>query len=114
MFIDEFLALCEKKEDTPSSAAKNAGFSRSLVSKWKNAAEKGVDVTPSVDVLMKICKYFNVSITELVGTEQTERLGDKTNTEADESIKEKWALLTPKEQASFLSLIDDVLRLRGQ
>lgn len=68
MFYDKFVTLCTQKGIAPSRAAEEAGFSKSLVSKWKsNDAD-----TPSTEVLVKISDYFGVSVAYLLGEEEKE------------------------------------------
>lgn len=68
MFYDRFVYLCNLKGVSPSRAAIDAGISKSLVTKWKNNNAKD----PSPDVIRKLSKYFNISVSELLG-EETEK-----------------------------------------
>lgn len=68
MFYDRFAYLCKRKGVSASRAALEAGISKSLVTKWKT---NNVEV-PSPDVLNKLSRYFNLSISELLG-EETEK-----------------------------------------
>lgn len=65
MFYDRFIYLCSQKGVSPSRAAMDAGISKSLVTKWKNNNAKD----PSPDVIRKLSKYFNISVSELLGEE---------------------------------------------
>ncbi len=65
MFYARFLALCKEKGVSTSKAAIDAGFSKSTVTKWK----RDPAAKPSVSVVAKLCKYFDVSVSELLGTE---------------------------------------------
>lgn len=66
MFYDKYLLLCQQKGVSPSKAAEDAGFAKSLVTKWK--ANK-IDI-PSADVLSKLSAYFCVPISELLNEEK--------------------------------------------
>ena len=66
MFYARFLALCKEKGVSTSKAAIDAGFSKSTVTKWK----RDPAAKPSVSVVAKLCKYFDVSVSELLGTEE--------------------------------------------
>ena len=66
MFYERFLALCKEKGVSTSKAAIDAGFSKSTVTKWK----QDPNAKPSSSVALKLCKYFDVSISELLGTEE--------------------------------------------
>lgn len=63
MFYDKFAELCRKKGVSPSRAAVDAGISKSLVTKWKANQIR----IPSADVIGKLCQYFGVSVSELLG-----------------------------------------------
>ena len=60
MFYARFLALCKEKGVSTSKAAIDAGFSKSTVTKWK----RDPAAKPSVSVVAKLCKYFDVSVSE--------------------------------------------------
>lgn len=65
MFYNKFVALCSQKGVSPSKAAIEAGISKSLVTKWRtNNIE-----TPSPDILIKLSKYFGLTVGELLGEE---------------------------------------------
>lgn len=66
MFYERFLALCKEKGVSTSKAAIDAGFSKSTVTKWK----QDPTAKPSSSVVLKLCKYFDVSASELLGTEE--------------------------------------------
>lgn len=65
MFYERFLALCREKGVSTSKAAIDAGLSKSTVTKWK----KDPTTKPSGNVIDKLCKYFDVSVSELLGTD---------------------------------------------
>ena len=106
MFYDKFDALCTKRGVSNSFAAEQAGFSRSLVSKWKNN-----DVAvPSPDILVKIAKYFNVPVSDLVDDEENKKdpaniggevlsvkqieMIEKIKAMSKEELDKKWAALS--------------------
>jgi transcriptional regulator with XRE-family HTH domain len=82
--VDEETILCSKKGISPSRAAIDAGISKSLVTKWRTNSVQA----PSPDVLMKLAKYFNMSVSELLG-EETEKAPTKTGERpvSDDEIK---------------------------
>lgn len=65
MFYERFLALCREKGVSTSKAAIDAGLSKSTVTKWK----KDPTTKPSGNVIAKLCKYFDISVSELLGTD---------------------------------------------
>ncbi len=80
MFYDRFVLLCSRKGVSPSRAAEDAGLSKSTVTKWKNDAS----VRPTGNVIGKLTRYFDISVSELLG-ESAEAGGNRVVT--DEEIK---------------------------
>ena len=60
MFYDKFLYLCNLKDVSPSAAALEMGFQKSVVTRWKNGT------MPRDANLQKIAEYFNVTVDDLV------------------------------------------------
>lgn len=52
--------LCKNNNISPSKLEEELGFSQGLISRWK-------DKTPSLDKIVDIANYFNVSIDDIVG-----------------------------------------------
>ena len=68
MFYDHFVRLCKQKGVSTSKAAIDAGLSKSTVTKWK----KDPTTKPSGNVIDKLCRYFDISVSELLGYEEEE------------------------------------------
>jgi len=62
MFYDLYCELCKKRNMTPSKVANKIGFSRSVITMWKNTGR-----APKGELLIKIAEYFNVSVDYLLG-----------------------------------------------
>lgn len=77
MVYDKFCDLCSQKGVSPSKAAMDAGFSKSLISKWKSNQE----IVPSSEVLQKIADYFGVSVDYLLGKEKQPTDGELSDEE---------------------------------
>ena len=60
MFWSVLIELCKQKGMKPNQVGKELGISSASFTKWKNGS------VPTVDALMKIAGYFNVSIDYLV------------------------------------------------
>lgn len=60
-FYDKFLLLCKEREVTKTRALIDAGLSKSLARKWENKLEKGENVVPNGETLLKLCNYFGVT-----------------------------------------------------
>ncbi len=69
MFYDRYAQLCKQKGVSMSAAAEEAGFAKSLVSKWKKLK---IEV-PSPEILQKLSAYFGMTIAELLGEKQKEK-----------------------------------------
>lgn len=66
MFFNTFLALCEKKNISPTRVALDIGLSKAAVTRWKQT-----ESTPKGDVLCKLADYFGCSVDYLLGRENT-------------------------------------------
>lgn len=76
MFYDTFKRLCEEKGVSCNKAALEIGLSNATPTKWKKTG-----ATPDSSTLAKVSRYFNVSISYLLGD---------TNDPADRS-RTHWA-----------------------
>ena len=66
MFFNTFLALCEKKNISPTRVALDIGLSKAAVTRWNQT-----ESTPNGDVLCKLADYFGCSVDYLLGRENT-------------------------------------------
>lgn len=64
MFYDEFIRLCNAKEETPSSVARRIGVDKSAVTRWSKGA------MPRGTTMAKLAEYFGVTVGELLGYEK--------------------------------------------
>ena len=91
--IDNFLARCEARGESPSHALEAAGLSKSFLSKFK----KYPDRVPQGDSLAKIAKYFGCTIDDL--------LYETEKSEAALKISSLVDKMTPEQQETLLKLI---------
>lgn len=61
MFWERFYNLCLRSGKRPNPVGKEIGLSSGIISKWKNGG------IPNGETLIKLAKYFNVSIDYLLG-----------------------------------------------
>lgn len=61
MFWERFYDLCKEKGLTPSAVVKELGISHGVITKWKNGTK------PNLEVVVKLCDYFNVTADYLIG-----------------------------------------------
>ena len=66
MFWNQFTKLCNERNIKPNPLGRELGFSSGVVTKWKQGSY------PNTETLMKLAKYFDVSIDYLVFGEETE------------------------------------------
>lgn len=95
VFYDRFVYLCTKKGVSPSRAAVEAGISKSLVTKWKTNNLKD----PSPDILRKLAKYFNLSVSELLGEEDQK---EKPLVNEDKELTEYLEILKTRPEMRML------------
>lgn len=62
-FYQIFLSLCNEKNLSPTRIAEINGISRASVNRWKHGS------IPSDAVILKLCRYFGVSVDYLRGDE---------------------------------------------
>lgn len=77
--IDKILKLMESHNVSAAQLTKEAGITNGLITQWKKHKQK-----PSMKSLMKIAKYFDVSIEYFMdGAEQTEKPTTPSNETPD-------------------------------
>lgn len=103
MFYDNFINLCKRKKVAPSKAAIDAGFSKSLVSKWK----ANPNTVPTVDVLKKMSDYFGITVDELLGEEKQPTDGELHP--ANKKLMELSRTLSPEEAEKVYKAISLLL-----
>ena len=91
--IDNFLARCEDRGESPSHALEAAGLSKSFLSKFK----KYPDRVPQGDSLAKIAKYFGCTIDDLLFDSQKSEVSSKISNLVDK--------MTPEQQEYLLRYI---------
>jgi transcriptional regulator with XRE-family HTH domain len=103
MFYDKYMALCHRRGISPSKAAEEAGFAKSLVSKWKS---NKVD-TPSAEIITKLSAYFGIPVSELLGEEtQKEKSPSELQlTEGEEALLELFRKVPEDKQAMVIQMI---------
>ena len=86
VFYYNFVDLCNKIEKSPSAAAEEMGFQRSVVTRWS----KGT--TPRQATLQKIADYFGVTVEDLT-SEKKEKPTTQKGGELSPIRQEVWNLL---------------------
>lgn len=65
-FSSRFKQLCKERNITQKQALADMGFHRNAVQRWSNGA-------PSLEALITISEYFDMSTDEVLGKEQKEK-----------------------------------------
>jgi len=99
VFLDNFLARCEARGESPSHALEAAGLSKSCLSKWK----KYPDRTPTGDTVLQIANYFGCTFEDLLYSGPV-----KARTKTAMKIQAIVDSLSPDQQEYLLRLIQFV------
>ena len=83
MFYERFKQLCKEKGVSTSKAAIEAGLSKSTVTKWK----QDPNTKPSGNVIGKLCAYFGLSVSELLGETENAPAEEGRRAVTQEDIK---------------------------
>lgn len=96
MFYTNFVRLCNKKGVSPSAAAEEMGFQRSVVTRWS----KGV--TPRTATVEKVSEYFGVAAEELLADKKENAPGS----DAESELYKLLAQATPLQLEVINSILD--------
>lgn len=99
-FYENYLKLCEKAGKTPSAAALEMGLSKPTVNRWK----KGGGATDAT--ALKVASYFGVTVKELTGEEQKEKLAPSEESELDARFDELLSQMTDADRADLLEYME--------
>ena len=104
MFYTNFVKLCNQKGVSPSEAAEEMGFQRSVVTRWS----KGV--APRAATVAKVADYFEVASEELLvdKKENPTAQGDGVD-ELDKEALDIMHQLPPEKQAAALAMLRGLL-----
>jgi transcriptional regulator with XRE-family HTH domain len=107
MFYDNFIRLCAKENISPSAAAEEMGFYRSVVTRWG----KGGNVRKAT--LERVANYFGVTVADLIGDDSAQQKkptaqGDGLSefTEKEAAIL-KWFCSLPEEKRRAILIAQD-------
>lgn len=92
-FYDRYIELCKEIGKRPSKVAEEIGISRATVTNWKKN-----NYTPRADMLAKIANYFNLSVSDLLGTKKEPTEVDPLNEELLKLFKD----LSPESKAKMV------------
>lgn len=97
---EKVLMLCEKNNIDKTTLEKKCGFSQNSINKWKKSA-------PSIDKIIKVAKFFNVSTDYLLGlTDEPNCLSANANTSTELIKRPKYAV-SDKFLEDYMNLLKD-------
>ena len=108
MFYDKYMVLCKQKGVSPSRAAEEAGFAKSLVTKWRT---NQIEI-PSSDILTKLSNYFHVSVSELLGEEKEKAPSELALTEGEMAMLSLFRQIPKDRQPEALDLLRVALKMQ--
>lgn len=117
MLYDKYCELCKLKDVAPTTAAKEAGISKSTVTKWKN----NPDTTITANILKRLAAYFQMSPYELMQffddskemdeVENGEQIAGLTEDEA--ILIQLFRLLPTEQQNAAINMIKSLATSQG-
>lgn len=102
-FYDNYIKLCASCGKKPTTVSKEIGLSNAAATGWKNGKK------PSAITKQRLADYFGISVSELTGEEQKEKLSTPEDAELEshgQAILDKYNMLDPATQAMFESMLD--------
>lgn len=105
--IDNLLNLIKEKKTTKYRVAKDCGLNINIFTFWESGRQK-----PSLDALIKIANYFNVSIDYLVGREVLNNQ-DISNNATISPVFNRFCKLTEMQQIKVMAYMDGLESLEN-
>lgn len=105
--IDNILNLIKEKKVTKYRVAKDCGLNINIFAFWESGRQK-----PSLDALIKIANYFNVSLDYLVGREILDKQ-DISNNATISPVFNRFCKLTEIQQAKVMAYMDGLESLEN-
>lgn len=103
MFFNNFVNLCNKSGISPSAAAENMGFKRSVVTRWSQGTQ------PRQATLQKIADYFGVSVEALTNENKP---ATPEGSELDSKLIELLTELRPDEIPLLVAYAQGIIAAR--
>lgn len=102
-FYHKYLIQCQKKGESPSAAAVNAGFTKTSVTRWKKGS------VPTDATILGLCDYFDCAFDDLQS--DIELSHKQIASERRDFLIMLIDKMTPQEQ---IDLILHILTIRGE
>ena len=95
--------LCQSKGIRVANLSKEIGFNKTVLSELKNGRSKSL----SLEKLIKIADYFEISLDELVGRKKI--TPDDKSSEVIKEIVKLFSVMSAEQQALYLSLAQQLI-----
>ena len=107
--IDNILRIIKEKKTTKYRVTKDCNLPSNIFTFWENGRQK-----PSLDALIKIADYFNVSLDYLVGREPlvTNQEINPSNNATISPVFDRFSKLTELQQAKVMAYIDGMQEVK--
>ena len=100
VFFINFVNLCNKNGISPSAAAEEMGYQRSVVTRWSKGTE------PRQATLQRVADYFGVSVEELTKEAQKEKPTLQTESELDPVTRELFDIVNSSDEDELKALLE--------
>lgn len=100
-FYHKYLIQCQNKNESPSAAAVNAGFTKTSVTRWKNGS------TPTDATILALADYFDCSFDDLQSDIEVQH--KQVASERRDFLNTLIDKLTPQQQIDLIVHILSVL-----
>lgn len=100
MFWDNFVKLCNQKNQSPNGVCSELNLSNATATKWKSGA------IPRDTTLKKIADYFGVTVGYLLGSEEKEKSSpaEPELSEGEKALIELFRHIPEEQQKVFLEM----------
>ncbi len=92
--VEIIFNLLQENNTTAAIVSREADISESLFSHWKRGTQK-----PAIDAVVKLAKYFNISLEYMLGLSENPYLSDNLTKSETDLIKKYNALDTEGKEA---------------
>lgn len=97
-FIEKLTEIMQKRNVTGYQLEKDTGIKQATLGKWKKGSQ------PTIDKLIILVNYFQVSSDELLGIEYKNTLSEN-----EQELLEQFRKLPEREQIKFIGRLEEIV-----
>ena len=101
-FIEKLLEIMNERDISGYQLEKDTGIKQATLGKWKKGP------LPTIDKLVTLVNYFQVSSDELLGIDTKSNL-----TENEQELLEQFRKLSDRDQIKFIGRIEEFTKEKG-